>query len=256
MIKKEKGITLVSLIITIVLMIIVSSSVIYVSFDRFEVNKLNKMINDIKLLNDNVSNYYLKYGVLPILRNTEDNTPIEYTYTELDFTKNSGDNETYYIIDLQAMEGISLNYGKQGFEEPNESEDVYIINELTHIIYYVKGMEMDGDIYHSINWNSSSTDNIPPSKPEINIVSGTKNDEGIYTTEVEVEIVPGRDGLSGVKGTLYSLDGGTTWNELGDSSNVYSITENGSYTIKAKSYDNASTPNYSSETTLTIQISK
>ena len=260
MMKKEKGIALISLLIVIAVMTIVSSTVVYMSLDRFEINSLRKMTTDIELLQDKVSNYYLKYGVLPVLRDNT-NTPVKYTYTTLDFEKNSADNDTYYILDLEAMEGISLNYGEEGFENPNASDDVYIINQASYTVYYVKGMELNERMYHSLLIDENSTsDTVPPSSPQINVVSGIKetDEDGneYYTTDVEIEIIPGNDGLSGTKGTQYSLDDGTTWNELGTSSNVFTLSESSTYTIKAKSYDKAVTPNYSSETTLTIQISK
>ena len=47
------------------------------------------------------------------------------------------------------MDGISLNYG-EGFEDYENSDDIYIINEKSHCIYYVKGIEVDGKLYHSI----------------------------------------------------------------------------------------------------------
>lgn len=257
MIKKEKGITLVSLIVTIILMTIIALTVIYMSLDRFEINSLRKMFTDIELLADKVSNYYLKYGVLPILRD-DSNSPMQYTYTTLDFEKNSADNTTYYILDVEAIEGISLNYGKEGFENPNTSEDVYIINEKSHAIYYVKGMVLDGDSYHTLGNNDNiSEDTIPPSSPQINVISGTKttDEDGneYYITDVEIEIISGRDNWSGVKETQYSLDGGTTWNKLEGSSEVYTITADGTYTIKARSYDKQ---NNKSETTLMIVITK
>ena len=113
--RNNKGITMVSLIITIVVMLIVASTTVFVSLDRFESNKLDKMYNDIQLLADKVRNYYLKYNGLPIARDTA-NSPIVYDYTTFEFTKNVNDNENYYILDLEAMEGISLNYGEDGFK--------------------------------------------------------------------------------------------------------------------------------------------
>jgi len=257
MIKKEKGIALVSLIITIAVMTIVASTVIYVSLDRFEINNLRKMYNDIELLQDKVSNYHLKYGVLPILRDST-NVVVQYSYTELNFSKNSADNEVYYILDLKAMEGISLNYGEKGFQNPNTSDDVYIINEKSNTIYYVKGVVLGETRYHTLkNNNSSINDTIPPSSPQINVISGTqKTDEDgniYYTTDVEIEIIPGKDGTSGVAGTKYSLDNGTTWNDIGNSRQIFEISESGTYVIKAKSLDEAG--NYSAETIIEIEIS-
>ena len=255
MMKKEKGIALVSLIITIAVMTVIASTVVYVSLDRFEINSLRKMYTDIELLQDKVSNYYLKYGVLPVLRDNT-NTTIQYTYTTLDFTKNSADNNVYYILDLEAMEGISLNYGETGFKNPNTSEDVYIINQKSHTIYYVKGMELNEQIYHTlVNSSSSINDTVPPSSPQINVISGKKVGQ-IYTTDVEIEITQGKDNWSGIGGTLYSLDNGATWQEMNENSEIISINKKGSYTIRAKSYDNASNKNYSTETELTFEIDK
>lgn len=247
MIKREKGITLASLIIAIAIMLIITSTTIYISFDRFEVNNLNKLSNDIELLEDKVSNYYLKYGVLPVLRETISNNPIKYDGT-LNFVPNTSDNENYYIIDLSAMEGISLNYGKEGYERPNLSDDVYIINEYSHQIYYVRGIELDGEKYYYKSTKGSISNAIPPTKPQINVISGKKNSEGIYVTEVEVEIIPGKSNLSKKLETTYSIDGGEE-KDIQSEGNIFMMYTSG--TITAKSYDEN---NNISSATLTIEI--
>lgn len=175
--KNNKGITLVSLVIVIVVMFIIASITVNISFDRFEINNLKKMLSDLELLEDKVNNYYLEYNELPIVRDSENNA-IKYTYKSLGFEENSGDNDNYYIINLEALDkGIALNYGKDGFEKQNNSDDVYIINEQSHNIYYAKGIEMKGKYYYSFIDNSEIEDNIAPSTPEIKIISGTQNDD-------------------------------------------------------------------------------
>ena len=173
-------------------------------------------------------------------------------------TKIFGDGGNYYIIDLEAIDGgISLNYGKEGFQNPNSSDDVYIVNEKSHTVYYAKGIALNNQMHYYLNENGNITDNIPPSKPEIKVVSGTaaKDADGkiYYTTDVEIEIIPGKDNWSGIKGTQYSIDNGTTWNELDISNNIIEITKSGTYTILARSYDNVE--KYA-ESTLTIEVSK
>lgn len=247
--KDNKGITLVSLIITIVLMIIISSTAIYVSFDRFQINKFNKMINDLELLYDKVSNYYLKYDSLPIVRN-ENNQGIEYTYTSLDFEEEG----KFYILDLEAMEGLSLNYGKEGFENLNSSDDVYIINEQSLKIYYVRGMELEGVVYYTISNDALTNDNIPPSKPQINILSGTTDDDGTYITEIEVEIIPGKDSWAGVNKTTYSINNIAEADIETLTNNILKIIDDGTYEIKARSYDE--NDNISDYTTKTVVIQK
>lgn len=243
MIRSKKGITLFSLIIAITLMVIISSTVIYISFDRFQINNLRKMMNDIELLQDKVSTYYLKYGGLPILRD-DAGKAIEYNYT-LNFVTNKGDNPNYYILDLSAMDGISLNYGKAGYEQPNKSNDVYIINELTHIIYYVAGIKVEGKKYHFIegtdgvgnqNKDGILQDNIPPSNPQIKVFSGNEK-EGVYTSAVQVEIISGSDNWSGVKETKGTINGESYTQTT--NREIYSFLESGKYSISAQTYDKA-----------------
>lgn len=235
MIKSNKGISLVSLAVTVGLMIIISSVTIYTSLDRFEINNLKKMINDLQLLEEKVSNYYLKYGTIPIVRTEETNNPIEVKIDVKDYKK-SNDNGTYYYIDLNALgDGVSLNYGK-GFENLN-SDDVYIINEESHNIYYAKGIKIKGEYYYSLSDDNSTTGiNIPPSKPEIKVISGTQNNEGKYTTEVKLEITPGKDNTSGINKTTYIINGNGEI-EI-PTNNILTISDDGIYEIIIKTYNN------------------
>ena len=260
--KKENGITLISLIITIVLMIIIASTTVYTSVDRFKINNRNKMYNDIELLNSKIDNYYIQYGGIPILRNSN-NEPVQYTFSSLEFDKNVNDNETYYIVDLSAIGDFTLNYGKEGYEKPNTSNDVYIMNEKTHTVYYVKGIEYtDGKLYHSMGLESDfNEDAVPPTKPTINIIEGTpdRNNENnsqnivYYTTSVTIEFVPGKDNSSGVNKTTYSVNNSAEIDISTLNNYQYTLTENGSYEIIVRSYDNQ---NNISTTTLTININK
>lgn len=242
MIKKDKGVTLVALVITIALMMIISSAVVYNSYKSFEVNHMKKMLNDLELLEDKVSNYYLKYKALPVLAK----------YSIPSFERNSGDNDEYYIIDLEAMEGIALNYGKD-FKNASSSNDIYIINELTHTIYYVKGIEMDGVRYHYKNVTTVIGNNSQPSRPQINVISGTKTGTqagvDIYSTDISIEVIPGKNNVYGVGKTEYSIDNGTTWKDYTD---VFQISGTGIYTIIVKTYDILHTTNFSQITKIVL----
>ena len=244
--KNNKGNTLVSLMITIVVMVIISSVTLYTSMDRFEINNLEKLYNDLKLLSNKVSNYYLKYNGLPVVRD-EKNQILNYTYTELEFEENETGNEnSYYILDLEAMSGLTLNYGQEGYEKPNTSDDVFVINEKTHQIYYVKGVESEGVWYHSVLDKASNIeDTIPPTKPEIKIVSGKlNNDKTEYVTEVQIEIVPGKDNWSGVAKTTYSYNfisknenTGSTIPETVNGNKIIKLQESGMYIFTATTVD-------------------
>ncbi len=178
----NKGITIVSLIITIIVILIISSITINVSYKRFEINKFNKMKNDLELLSDKVSNYYLKTENIPVVLDSSGNKT-QYTFTELNFDKDSTDNSVYYILDLEAMDGLFLNYGEEGFKNINTSDDVYVINEQSHVIYYVKGIKLNGEVYHYIKKDKVDSSVIPPTTPQVKIASGelvTKTDGTTY----------------------------------------------------------------------------
>lgn len=163
-IKQEKGITLTALVITIILILILTGTTVFDVRRSVRIRTLTNLINDIELLNDKVADYYNEYGEIPA----------KIKYTNLDELRNTNifsksdledDNGEFYVIDLEAMQGISLNYGRdydkiktetQNVTETktdtastleasttdiaNKYKDVYIINKNTHNIFYVRGI--------------------------------------------------------------------------------------------------------------------
>lgn len=102
-----------------------------------ELNRLNNMNKDIIILEDAIAMYYLENGNIPI-KNT----------TVVDFKNNSqnpNDNGIYYEIDLSLLENLDLSYGNQMYGE----DDIYVINEISHTIYYLAGIEYDEKIYYT-----------------------------------------------------------------------------------------------------------
>lgn len=167
--KKENGVTLAALIVTVVMMLIVASTTVYTVTNRMKTNNLNKLYNDLILLEDKVSDYYAKYGDLPVLRNDEGKKMkySQYQYSDSigiyssDLNKN--DNDNYYIIDLAVLGDITLNYG-QGYElysDTIRTNDLYIINEATHTIYYPKGVQNNkGTTFYSYGKHETMNDTI------------------------------------------------------------------------------------------------
>lgn len=131
-IKENKGITLVILVVTIVILLILSGTAIYNYSLSNEVSIYNKMIADIKLLEDKTVIYYNKYGDIP-----KTDRSIQISGTD------------YYEIDLSKLDNITLNYGKdfKGTGKLNNSSDIYLVNSNLDI-YYLKGIEKNGEIYH------------------------------------------------------------------------------------------------------------
>ena len=235
--KNEKGITLVSLLITVIVMVIIAGVTVYTSENKLKANDLKKMQNDIEFLNDKISTYYMNYGEIP----TKEKDKYVFHSSDFNFETNINDNGTYYVIDLEAIGNISLNYGKEGYNNPLESDDVYIISENTHTVYYLRGIESANEkVYHSLPVNKiEDQDYIPPTKPQINVVSGDKiydTDENNFKTNVTLEFVPGKSNTADISKTTYSVNDSQEKNITELKNNEYSITTSGRYSIKIRSY--------------------
>ena len=164
--RDQKGINLITLSIAIIILIIITSVLVYNSKDGTKIKTLSNLYNDIESLDKKVSSYYVEHGDLPKLG--------EYTNTTfisgLDAKQNNPNNAgKYYVIDLKALEGVSLNYGRDfSSVSPTDDrivalDDIYIINEVSHTIYYPKGIDVQNVKYHTKpeNWTDISLSIIP-----------------------------------------------------------------------------------------------
>ena len=53
------------------------------------------------------------------------------------------------MIDLNKLKNITLNFGDYHFDNTSNLEDKYIVNDKTHNVYYLKGIELNDKIYYS-----------------------------------------------------------------------------------------------------------
>ena len=177
-IKQEKGITMVALVITVIILLIVTNMLIYNAKDSVHIKALTNLYNDIELLREKVSEYYNEYGKIP--------AEIKYTNTSqlsavLSINNDIGD---FYVIDLEAMKGITLNYGKDYGKIKSDTAntdsytDVYIINENSHNIFYVEGISITDDNTTTVYY----TDYTQPDETTIDLryVDGILIPEGYY----------------------------------------------------------------------------
>ena len=182
--KQEKGVSLVSLGVAIIIMMIITGMLIYNTKDTAQVSKLTKMHDDIANLRDKISAYYATYGKVPA-----------YTDVAIELgddaksLKGANDIGDFYVIDLKALDGLTLNYGQDynDIEDDNNdgkidsdeiegAKDIYIINEESHNIFYLEGISIDGVNYYT-NYVESEKDSM---KVNLRYVDGVKIPEGYY----------------------------------------------------------------------------
>ena len=196
--KNDKGVTLLIISIAVIVMIAITSMLIYGAKNQISTKNLNNLYNDIESINTKISAYYLQNGSLPIF---EENAYINkqnliYLLQTKGVTSepllNPNDDDNYYVINLNRLDNLTLNYGQQYLKwrnnpalDFNETEDVYIINKVTHQIYYPQGVKVDGKFYYMKDM-VGQVDAIEFSKIEnTNIEISVTNDQNENLLETE-----------------------------------------------------------------------
>ena len=166
--KSEKGVNLVTLSVSIIIIISIVGIVLYNVRTNLGIQKLQAMQTDIENLRGKVSNYYLQYGALPILKPEISESVL---IDNVKIVENSNiDTGKYYIIDLSAIENLTLTYGEDYEEIKDESEsnveslkdktltDIYVINSVSHNIFYVAGIKYEGKMYYKEYQDTENND--------------------------------------------------------------------------------------------------
>ena len=130
--KNNKGISLASVLVTVILMIIILSSIIYSNNRTDEIKKSMLINSDIEELTKKVEIYYLEKGTLPI---EEVDTSI-FNYK----TQKNGKDVIYYKLQVSLLKNIMLNNKESITSEYSltENDQWYVMNKQTHTIYFVK----------------------------------------------------------------------------------------------------------------------
>lgn len=122
-------------ICAIIIFIIFFEIASYMS-ESIKISELNNMYKDINILENKIALYYLDYGNLPIKQDKK---------ISFNNSINPNDNELYYEIDLNKLDNISLFFG----DKILGSNDIYIINEQSHTVYYYRGCEYKEKIVYT-----------------------------------------------------------------------------------------------------------
>lgn len=127
-------------VLFIIIAILLLIGIIGASKNGLDIIRLNKMNNDIKLLEERIKLYYLDNGNLPITDKKIDN---------FSFSINPNDNDSYFEIDLSKLEDLNIELGRKTSGE----DDIYIINEESMTVYYLKGVKYQNKEFHTRNIN-------------------------------------------------------------------------------------------------------
>lgn len=144
--KNEKGITLMILVVTVIVMSIIVGTISYYSVSSFRINAYYNMCADIELLDEKIALYYLEHkddeNSLPI---TEETIPISelegWREGNVNDNPNNDNSGTLYKIDLSKLENLTL------------TSTEYYIDKTSHTIYSSRGKKVGDEIYHTVPLN-------------------------------------------------------------------------------------------------------
>ena len=157
--RQERGVSLITLAAVIIIMGIITTILLYSISDTKDISKLTNMYSDIDNLEDRISNYYSTYGKIPAQKynvGDELNGIIASWIGDENSPIGENDEGDYLVIDLNAIDNLTLNNGKSyekiknGFNIGNDNKDLYVINENSHNIFYLQGVEIsEGKTYYT-----------------------------------------------------------------------------------------------------------
>lgn len=208
--KSKNGITLISMILTVIVLLIIIGAISYSSQSSFQMKKIENLYSDIDTLKDAISVYYVKNKALPVYYSNYTMNGSEDKYQEirlsnygnnnyLNIPKNDYDDLTsYYIIDITKLNNITLNnknnvpedIDKGDFFSKSSDRDnlmehidkgIFIVNASTHVVYYTKGITIDGNTYYTKNEDYSKI-------PTFSKTDKTNIEDEILDVDDEVEI--------------------------------------------------------------------
>lgn len=228
LLKSQKGVTLIYLATAVIVLIIITNVILYSLKDNLQVEQLKNMQNDITNIRDKVNSYYAQYGEIPANKNIEYNIAGRDIQTS-GIISTAVDTGKFYVIDLKAIENLSLNYGKdyekykqivgnnteitdEMKNQVNQLTDIYIINGDSNNVFYVQGIEIDGQKFYT-DYSVEDVDKVPVSL--VDIPEKTKDDLSEFQTADTKPYLPGDD-FSHVEGTdlktgLVVTDGTNYW---------------------------------------------
>ena len=145
-IKSENGITLIALAVTVIVMLIISVGITATMTTNIEMKNYNKFKEDIITLSEATKLYYLNNGTLPVAT--------DKVLTSIDVPSkdiNPNDNDKYYYIDMSLLPDAETYFG-QGNKDgtfTSTDKDLYVVNEKSLTVYYLKGAILNGERHYT-----------------------------------------------------------------------------------------------------------
>lgn len=139
--KNKKGVTLVALTTMVLLIVLLTGTITFISVNAIDLKRANEVKADLRVLTDRIEEYYLKNDSLPItgsamlISSGSPSATHKIGANELPENKrNQFDSDSYFLINYDLMDRLSLN----------NVDRAYVVNEGSHTVYVLDGFETTG----------------------------------------------------------------------------------------------------------------
>lgn len=137
--KNEKGVTLLLLVLTLIVLAIIIGTISYSSISRIKMRAYYNMCADIELLDEKIALYYLENKSIPIFEDEKLIGELIPEYSASNVNYNPNNSGKLYKIDLSKLDNLSLNYTD------------YYIDKQSHTIYTSHGIDVtENDTYYTV----------------------------------------------------------------------------------------------------------
>ena len=129
--------------VTIMLLLVSVASV--VGNNAINTANFDEYISSINRVSDNVNEYYIANNKLPITSDSVNISSISDDFKS-DLIANNDKTNRLYFINIAALQDKTIKKGTGTIE----SQDVFLVAENTHNVYYMKGYKYKGKVYYGV----------------------------------------------------------------------------------------------------------
>lgn len=138
----KKGVSLMTVIIAVSVMIILVSSVSVIGSSAISSANFEEYKSKVERVADEINIYINENGTLPITNQSVSINSLGKEFLEAAKEKNDLSNK-FYVVDISKLNDYSIENGKGNLND----KDVFLIAENSNNVYYLKGFKYKGKVY-------------------------------------------------------------------------------------------------------------
>lgn len=138
----KKGVSLVTVIIAVSIMMILVSSVSVIGSSAISSANFEEYKSKVERVADEINIYINENGTLPITNQSVSINSLGGDFLEAAKEKNDLSNK-FYVVDISKLNDYSIDKGKGNLN----NKDVFLIAENSNNVYYLKGFKYKGKVY-------------------------------------------------------------------------------------------------------------